>query len=177
MSIKKLLANSYNNGNHIPITLELSKSMQLEDIFTIIYLMTAKNCELQIDKSFRMIIYPYNMCKLNVANIIRHYIEISDTGLSEINIQIIGMLCMIIYSEKNNLEISHNYQKIVYNDTKKFIETAISMDIINHPKVKYIMNVYNINTNVEYMVQPEYTDLHVQNYLELLSNTKSARKN
>lgn len=161
MSFKELLTNCYNTCCNIKITLELSKSITLKDIFTIIFLVTDKGCILVLDNTILDLIYT-DRIEIDIDE--NHYpcIDISDTVT---NPQIITMLYFISYQgRKYYPDIFYGNKKLEYENKGNFIDLANHMHIINYSKVIYIMSLFDISSTK----QSSTVNYFIQRHLDII---------
>lgn len=171
MSIEELLRDCYLNNKDIHINLEISKSIQLEDVFTIVYLVDIKGLSIKFDDDlaeFMDIDDSMFHCEGEFLPVLEISIEIE-------NPDIIVMLYLISKNDKKRYHPVpfHSDCRIdnPYKDKKRFIKLAKDASVINYYTVRKIMDIFGI----KYHCKTDDTKLFVEKHLGLLNNTKSAR--
>lgn len=163
MTIKDQLYDCYINNKSIYIDLEISKNVTLEDVFTIIYLVTSNTCVLELDDDFTDE-FSIDEC-VDDVNVTIH--DITNIGESI-------MLFIIYHPDLNNLFIYTKDGQYEYgesgDDWVEFQDLATQFGIINFELTRHIMEQLGIYYK-PYLID---ADIAVKNYLGLC-NTKSAR--
>lgn len=168
MSIKELLTDCYLYDKHIHIDLEISKIIQLEDVFTIIYLVSDKKAILTLDYDLLELIDTDGMVIDNED----HHLPILDISRKIKNPDIIIMLYIAFQDLFHYDPVPFcGDERFEYKNKEYFIKLAKDASMIDYFVIRQIMMVLDIH----YYPETEGAELFTKSHLGLLNNTKSAR--
>lgn len=141
---------------HIQLTPNDIKEITLEDIFTIIYLVTFRHCKLDL---------------INFNDVIVNYYDLYfDRKIP--NMGKIAMLFIIANDPfRNRIITIGDDDEYFYNNKSKFIRLAIQFDMLHLEKTKNIMTHLQLYHEIE---PNEIQTSEVKHYLGII-DTKSAR--
>lgn len=154
ISVKERLAKCHNSASVsiVKLSLEEVSNLTVDDIFAIIFLLSAKKCEIRATFDYNNYIY-----ELDGNNML----EVTPDVINPSNLAI---LFMIIYYEYNEFNISWvgtlQGETISLKDQDKFMEIAKETGMINYPMVRSIMNAFNIPYIMDSITIPD----HLQEY-------------
>lgn len=165
MSIKDQLRNCYETGDNIEICLSDIPNLTLDDIFTIIYLVSIERCKFHCECDF-----DYFIC-VSIGN----YDEICI--LREFSHPINLAILYLINDNCETLNVTRvsdgDCELIDFHIRDEFIRIATESDMMDYPIVRSIMRAFGIGPKLK----TENASMYIGNYLSLLVNTKSARSN
>lgn len=149
MSIRELLQNCYKTSDDIRLTLEQISVLTLDDIFTMIYLVSAEKCKIHIVDDDKASGAYYTSLRIspnivNPANLALVYI-ISDNNYGDIIIDNVTTL---------------KGEKMEFDNQDEFMKMAYMLDMLNYPTVQAIIRAFRIPYKTRFNMH-----IFISNYL------------